>query len=155
MEASIGAPWFRGNKRSLSATLAAHRRNRKAATINAMNNDYGDRFLSATYANDQPVCLSLSTRDRGDRQTVCLPESLFARAQAIARAYNLHLLPTIELYCETSLHKDQCATLVAELSFVSEVVNDDLLAHYLREALQVVRACANCDGPAAVLVEGP
>jgi hypothetical protein len=123
--------------------------------MNPMSNDYADRFLSTTYADDQTVCLSVSTRDRGDRQTACLPESLFSRAQAIARAYNLHLLPTIELYGETSLHKDQCPTLVAELSFVSEVVNDDLLAHYLREALQVVRACADCAGPAAVLVEGP
>ena len=32
---------------------------------------------------------------------------------------------------------------------------DDLLSHHLREALHVVRACANCAGPAAVLVEGP
>ena len=123
--------------------------------MNAMNQDSADRFLSITYADDQPVCLSVSTRSRGDRQTVCLPESLFARAQAIARAYDLRLLPTIELYGETSLHKDQCATLVAELSFVSDVVKDDLLAPYLRDALQVVRACANCDGPAAVLIEGP
>jgi hypothetical protein len=120
-----------------------------------MNNDYADRFLATTYANDEPVCLSVSTRDRGDRQTVCLPESLFARAQSIARAYNLHLLPTIELYGETSLHKDQCATLLTELSFVSEVVKDDLLVHHLREALQIVRACADCAGPAAVLIEGP
>jgi len=123
--------------------------------MNAMSNDYADRFLATTYADDQPVCLSVSTRNRSDRQTVCLPESLFVRAQAIARAYNLHLLPTIELYGETSLLKDQCATLMAELSFVSEVVNDDLLAHHLREVLQVVRACADCAGPAAVLFEGP
>jgi len=120
-----------------------------------MSHDYSDRFLSSTYADDPPVCLSLSTRNRGDRKTVCLPESLFARAQAIARGYNLHLLATIELYGETSLHKDQCATLAAELAFISEVVNDDLLSHHLREALHVVRACANCAGPAAVLVEGP
>jgi len=120
-----------------------------------MNNDYADRFLSSTYSDDQPVCLSVSTRDRSDRQMVCIPESLFARAQAIARAYNLHLLPTIELYAETSLHKDQCATLVAELLFVSDVVKDDLLVHHLREALRVLSACVNCAGPAAVLIEGP
>ena len=120
-----------------------------------MSKDYADRFLSTTYADDQRVFLSLSTRDRVDRQSVSISESRFARAQAIARGYDLHLLPTTELYGETALHKNQCATLEAELSFVSEVVNDDLLARYLREALKVVRACATCAGPAAVLVEGP
>ena len=119
------------------------------------DNDYADRFLPSTYAGDESVCLTVSAQSRADRLTACLPERIFARAQALARAYDLHLLPTIELYGETSLHKNQCATLVAELSFLSGIVNDDLLVHHLRAMLTIVRACANCAGPAGVLVDGP
>ena len=120
-----------------------------------MSNDYADRFVQSTYDDDECVRFSVSTSSRSDRQTIDLPESLFARAQAIARAYDLHLLPAIELYGETSLNKQQCATLLDELSFIRAVVNDNLLAEHLSRVLQALSTCTNCAGPAAVLIEGP
>jgi hypothetical protein len=120
-----------------------------------MSTDYADRFSAATYAKDDPVCFTVSTRSRADRQVVELPERLFARAQSIARAYNLHLLPAIEMYAETSLDKAQCSTLLDEVRFVGRVVKDDLLVGRLREVEGVLSVCVNCAGPAAVLIEGP
>lgn len=120
-----------------------------------MSTTYADRFSPATYANDARVCFTLSTSSRADRQTIDLPESLFARAQAIGCAYDLHLLPAIEIYAETSLIKEQCATLLEEVRFIKRVVNDDLLAEYLRKVEQLLSAGVNSAGPAAVLIEGP
>jgi hypothetical protein len=120
-----------------------------------MSNDYADRFAPSTYEDDELVCFSVSISSRSDRQTVDLPERLFVRAQAIARAHDLHLLPVIELYGETSLNKHQCATLFEELSFIRTVVNDNLLAEHLSKVLQALSTCINCAGPAAVLIEGP
>ena len=120
-----------------------------------MSTNYADRFSAATYADDEPVCLTLSTSSRSERQTVELPEGLFARAQSIARAYNLHLLPAIEIYAETSLNKSQCETLLEEIRFIGSVIHDDLLVDHLRRIEQMLSAGVDSAGPAAVLIEGP
>ena len=117
--------------------------------------DYADRFVSSTYADDEPVCLTVHTQDRADRHSVSIPESLFARAQAIASAYKLHLLPTLEIYAETSLDKDQCATLLDEVRFIGEVTNDQLLGGHLIEIAKALERCVTSSGAAAVLIEGP
>lgn len=84
-----------------------------------------------------------------------MPESLFARAQSIARAYDLHLLPAIELYAETTLNKAQCVTLLEEVQFVGRVVNDHLLAQHLLSLERMLLAGVNAAGPTAILIEGP
>jgi hypothetical protein len=63
---------------------------------------------------------------------------LFHRAQRIAAGYYLHVLPGVEFYGESALVKAQCETLVNELTFVSGIVNDDVL----REALVPLREAA-------------
>jgi hypothetical protein len=117
--------------------------------------DYADRFLAGTYADDEPVCLTAFTRSRADRLKVSLPESLFVRAQAVATAYKLHLLPTIEIYAETSLNKQQCVTLLEEFRFIGKVVNDTLFCEHLKAIAEVRESCVNSSGPAGLLVEGP
>ena len=120
-----------------------------------MSSTFEDRFSSATYADDEPVSFALSTSSRAERQTVEIPESLFARAQSIARAYNLHLLPAIEIYAETTLNKSQCVTLLEEVQFVGRVVNDGLLAEHLLALERMLVAGVDSSGPAAILIEGP
>jgi hypothetical protein len=120
-----------------------------------MSGTFSDRFSPATYAGDEPVSFSLATSSRAERQAVEVPESLFARAQSIARAYNLHLLPAIEVYAETTLNKAQCVTLLEEVQFVGRVVNDHLLAEHLLALERMLVAGVNSSGPAAILIEGP
>ena len=117
--------------------------------------DYVDRFLASTYADDEPVCFSVFTQDRADRLTVSVPESLFARAQAIAVGYNLHLLPTIELYGETWLNKQQCVVLLEDVMFIGKLLNDKLLSHHLLQIVETLEKCVNSLGPASLMVEGP
>ena len=66
---------------------------------------YSDRFCAMTYAEDQPVVFSAFTGRNGDRVSVNMPESLFKRAIALGTAYQLHLLPTLDVCAETSLVK--------------------------------------------------
>lgn len=117
--------------------------------------DYVDRFLASTYADDEPVCFSVFTHDRADCLTVSVPESLFARAQAIAVGYKLHLLPAIELYGETSLNKQQCVVLLEEVMFIGNLLNDKLLSHHLLQIADALEKCVNSPGPASFMVEGP
>jgi hypothetical protein len=120
-----------------------------------MSDTFADRFSPATYAADEPVCLTLSTSSRSVRCSVELPESLFSRAQSIACAYNLHLLPVIEIHAETSLNKAQCVTLLEEVRFIATVVNDELLVEHLRNIESLLSVGVESVGPAAVLIEGP
>jgi hypothetical protein len=116
---------------------------------------YEDRFLDSTYVDDQPVQFSVFARDVRVTSPVMLPESLFRRSQAIAHAYELHLLPSIDVYAETSLHKDQCMVLVDELRFVGAVVEDELLRKYLRPLVEILEVSMRQPGPVAVMIEGP
>ena len=106
---------------------------------------YADRFAEQTYADNEPVVIGLIAEAAcrgfvyGKSQVeynkvdwrLEIPEALFARLQRIASAYVLHLLPAIDVYTDTLLTPEQCATLGEELAFVRSVVKDDLLNRYL------------------------
>jgi hypothetical protein len=117
--------------------------------------DYSDRFVASTYSDDEPVLFSVTAENRNDRFSVSMPESLFARAIKLGAAYNLHLLPTLEVYGETSLVKAQCATLLQEVRFVVEIVNDSLLRQHLSELISALERCAHAPGLSGMLIEGP
>ena len=120
-----------------------------------MTTDFTDRFLANTYAEDQPVSFSVSTDSRSGRFSTEMPESIFARAISLGSAYGLHLLPTLELYAETSLTKSQCDTFLGEVRFILGVVNDPLLGEHLRALAVALEKCVRAPGPAAMLIEGP
>lgn len=111
---------------------------------------FADRFLAETYARDEVVQLGY-----GDAvSTVRVPERLFARAQCVARAYELHLLPTIDIYSRTRLNGPQCEALLDEISFIAMVSNDDLLREHLGRVQTVVSACARVP-QRELIIEGP
>jgi hypothetical protein len=111
---------------------------------------FADRFLADTYARDEPVQL-----DCGDViSAVAVPERLFARAQCMARAYELHVLPTIDIYTRTRLNRPQCEALLDEINFIAMVSNDELLLEHLGRVQRLVSACVG--GPQRELfIEGP
>jgi hypothetical protein len=118
-------------------------------------NPYSDRLDSATYADDQPVRFSVLTESRRDRFEVEMPENLFARAISLGRAYQLHVLSTLEVYAETSLHKAQCDSLLHELEFVLTITTDQLLSLHLLKVIEALRLVVQGQTPAGLLIEGP
>lgn len=93
--------------------------------------------MADTYSGDEPVEL-----DCGDpSSTVFIPERLFARAQSVASAYELHLLPTINIYSTTRLNRLQCATLLDEVMLLGRVLNDDLLHEHLGRIHVLLSTC--------------
>ena len=106
---------------------------------------FADRFLADTYARDEPVQL-----DCGDAiSAVAVPERLFARAQCLARAYEMHVLPTVDIYTRTRPNRVQCETLLDKINFIAMVSNDELLREHLGRVQRLVSACvggpnANC-----------
>ena len=114
-------------------------------------NRYTNRFDSKTYEEEEPVAVGYGKPSvpeewwqENDKDIAWVPETLFVRAQAIASAYNLHLLPTIDIYKRTDLNKKQSETLLDEIDFINKVVNDPLLVEWLDKiksnALKVVRS---------------
>jgi hypothetical protein len=98
---------------------------------------FADRLRADTYAGDEGVQL-----DFGDvSAAVFVPERLFARAQCMARAYELHLLPTIDIYSQTRLNRPQCETLLDEIDFIAMVSNDELMHEHLGHLQRLVSAC--------------
>jgi hypothetical protein len=111
---------------------------------------FADRFEADTYARDEGVQL-----DCGDgRSAVAIPERLFIRAQCVARAYELHLLPTIDIYSRTRLNRPQCETLLDEIALIALVSNDELLREHLGRMQTVVSACAGLP-QRDLFIEGP
>ena len=109
--------------------------------------EFGDRVESARYAGDEPVTVSW-----GD-QAHDVPERLFVRAQLVAQAYELHLLPAIDVYARTALGREQCATLADELAFVAGLLEDALLLEHGRAMQGLAEQCARSGGE--LVIEGP
>jgi hypothetical protein len=111
---------------------------------------FADRILADTYAQDEVVQL-----DYGDvTSAVFVPERLFARAQCVARAYELHLLPVIDICSKTRLNRAQCETLLDEIEFIAMVVNDELLHVHLGRMQTLVSACVAAP-QRELFIEGP
>ena len=56
-----------------------------------------------------------------------IPERIGQRLLALAQAYELHQLSTLEPHAQNRLNSQQAASLVEELDFLFERVNDEAL----------------------------
>jgi hypothetical protein len=118
---------------------------------------YQDRFLGKSYSGDEPVCFGIRQNGSDTQWLAEMPENLFVRCQLIARAYSLHLLPSINYNESISLDRTQCQGLIEELEFIQFVVNDPLLETYLRPLKEIVLQCARSPfiNTTFLLIEGP
>jgi len=114
-----------------------------------LTESFSDRFQPERYADDEPVSLTV------DGHTWDVPERLFARAQYLARAYDLHLLPTLEIYDKTQLNGHQAGTLAEELAFIRDLVDDGALRPHLDAWIALALACSRSARPASLVIEGP
>jgi hypothetical protein len=112
---------------------------------------FDSRFNDKTYEGDEPI--EFSALPSG--VSAAIPERLFHRAQQIARAYELHLLPTIDIYCRTVLVKDQCRVLLEELELIISVVRDALLESNITRVKNVVEQCTRHPADSSLVIEGP
>ena len=116
--------------------------------------EYQDRFDAPRYATDETVSLTLDGASASDG-AFTMPERLFSRAQQIAAAYELHLLPVIDCYDETRLSREQIRTLADELAFIRSVVTDPLLDFYLQGAQKLIETCLRAPKESELVVQGP
>jgi hypothetical protein len=111
--------------------------------------DYADRFEAERYAGDERVVVS------GAGRVHAVPERLFARAQQVASAYELRLLPAVDVNRRTELTPPQCRTLGEELEFVRRVVTDAVLEPHLAALAAIADEGWRSALPQGIVVEGP
>ena len=89
----------------------------------------GDRFLdrldAATYVDDDET-VGVWEVNAEDSDALWLSGRLFRRLTTVAAAYQLHTLPMLSGSESVTLDKVRCESLLDELAFVAERLNDDL-----------------------------
>ena len=119
-----------------------------------MTDRYADR-LARDLSEGDDVDVGLK-RPHGDVEPAgSVDWLLFLRAAHIAEAYLLHVLPSIDVYGYNELVKAQCETLVDEIAFVSEVVNDDVLREELVVLHDAALTCIRSPYELLLVLEGP
>lgn len=113
---------------------------------------FSSRFESY---NDEGVSVGVAVGDAEVDWKGHIAGSLFHRAQLIGKAYDLHVLPGIEVYDETHLTKAQCQAMVDEIEFVIEVVNDPLLRTSVKPLHDASLECSRSPFDARLIVSGP
>jgi predicted metal-binding membrane protein len=83
-----------------------------------------------------------------------IPERIGQRLVALAQAYELHQLSTLEPYAQNRLNSQQAISLVAELEFLFEHVDDQALRRCAEPLYRLASRCAR-DTRVELLVEGP
>lgn len=102
---------------------------------------YPDRFESARFENDEPIELRAVSEPIGSGQMV--PEGIFARLVLAGRAYDLHVLGSVLTWGQVcTINSLQCESLLDELAFVAELLNDPLVAGAVAEIEGTVARCA-------------
>jgi hypothetical protein len=79
--------------------------------------DFQEKFKSEEYENDEPVWLDCIPEgaEPDYNKGLNVPERIFGRIQAIAKAYDLHLLSALNPNQQTRLNSLQSAGLEREL----------------------------------------
>lgn len=88
---------------------------------------FADRLDAATYENDDDV-VGVFEQTAQDADALWLSGQLFHRLTTVASAYRLHVLPMLGGWEPMPLNKLQCQSLLDELAFVAERLNDPLAA---------------------------
>jgi hypothetical protein len=123
--------------------------------------ELADRLTGERYGNDEPVGITIV--DHGHRtswrappeETVWVPERLFCRIQSLAGAYELRILPHIDIYHATRLNREQCEALETELDFIRGLTRDPLLPPHIDRILDITRTCLGIGGSHELEFEGP
>ena len=87
---------------------------------------FADRLDPATYQDDEVVGVYENTPD--DADSLWLSERLVQRLALTAAAYELHTLPMLSSADPVQLNQQRCASLLDELAFVAELLDDPLAA---------------------------
>jgi hypothetical protein len=85
---------------------------------------FADRLAADTYVDDDLVGIFESTPAEPD--ALWISERVFSRIVFVARAYELHTLPMLGGSDRMTLGRQQCESLLDELAFVAERLNDDV-----------------------------
>lgn len=86
---------------------------------------FADRLNSATY-NDDDGTVGVFEADPGEDDSLWISERLFLRLTAVASGYELHTLPMLGGTDPVRLNRQRCQSLLDELSFVAERLNDPI-----------------------------
>jgi hypothetical protein len=106
-------------------------------------NRYADRLDPGTYAEDPIVWVGRDTLDG-----LSVPERVFWRLAAVAKAYDLHLLPLLGESEPIELAKPMAETLIDEVSFVMDRLNDPVVELWGRGSSTLLQQL--CGSPATI-----
>lgn len=95
--------------------------------------DFADRLEAQTYRDDAGL-VGVYEVEASDADALWLSERLFRRLTLVAQAYELHTLPLLGGMRPVMLTKPMCASLLDELGFVTDRL-DDQLAHDTAQVL--------------------
>lgn len=99
-----------------------------------MTNDrFADRLDATTYEDDEVIGIYEVVPDEAD--SLWLSERLVQRLARVAAAYELHTLPTIGGPDPVALNQQRCQSLLDELAFIAERL-DDPVATNTAQAIQ-------------------
>jgi hypothetical protein len=87
---------------------------------------FADRLDPSTYESDDEV-VGIYERDPNEHDALWCSGRLFRRLTTIGHAYELPTLPLLDGSADLSLNRTRCVSLVDEIAFVAERVNDDVL----------------------------
>lgn len=88
---------------------------------------FADRLDPATYANDDGH-VGVFESDPAEEDSLWISERLFQRLAAVATAYELHTLPMLGGSDPVTLSRARCESLLDELAFVADRLDDPLAA---------------------------
>lgn len=86
---------------------------------------FADRLDAATYQDDDET-VGVFEADPEEEDALWLSGRLFHRLTGVAAAYDLHTLPMLGGSEPVQLNRQRCESLLDELAFVAERLNDPL-----------------------------
>lgn len=116
---------------------------------------YDDRLDLARYERDGPVGVGPGHEPESYEGWVWIPERLFARMCFIAAAYEFHVLPGLDGYDRNTLRPEQVETLLDEVEFIGNLVEDPALLEQLEKLRRVAQVVTRQHRPADLIIEGP
>jgi len=100
--------------------------------------DLQGRLKKETYDQDEVISFGVFEKGADPGSYVHVPESLVSRLIHLGCAYKLHVIQMIDLYEDIYLNGLQCQSLVEEIRFLGNIIDDQALVESLRPVMDLL-----------------
>ena len=115
---------------------------------------FQDRFEIEKFDNGTMVLVGLVSDSIKKEGLLEIHEPIMERIYQIGLAYKLKYCGLIDIFGDLKLNELQCKSIISELEFINEIIDDSILKKIIPEIIGIANECIKQKGAVKFIISG-